>query len=76
MLPALMASPGKVKVCEGLDGSWLLVVVATQSVSVLATVLPGLQPIAAVSLRVALAAWALAFIGLARSVLRARPASA
>ena len=46
MLPGLMASPGKAKL-EGLDGSWLLVVVATQAVSELATLLgPAVVPAA------------------------------
>src|SRR5499427_6276119 len=39
MLPGLMASQAKPKLAEGLNGAWLLVVVGTQAVSVLATLL-------------------------------------
>jgi len=39
MLPGLMEARAKPNVAEGLNGSWLLVVVGTQAVSVLATLL-------------------------------------
>jgi hypothetical protein len=85
MLPGLMEAETKPKLTEGLNGAWLLVVVGTQAVSVLASLLvpalaadapdgplfvaPLLGPIAVVFVWVSLAAWTLAFVGLARYVI-------
>ena len=59
MLPGLMESQAKPKLAEGLNGAWLLVVVGTQAVSVLATLLvPAFAPDAPERLLfVALAFW-------------------